>query len=335
MSRTRATIRDVARLAGFSTTAVSNALNNKNARIPESTRQKIREAARQLHYTPNALIRAMHSGRTHIIGLFMVFPPVTAGQFISQLLFGLQTEAAARGYDLLLHRRAEGEESPGDASRFLDGRIDGLFYWGTRQHEFIDGLVERNFPVAGLFSSIAKPGAGRVWVDETPGLRQALEHLARLGHREVHFPLYAFDSPAVALRRQALERLRPQSPLRITQMTEPEPHGGHVKWFDALFHSPQPPTALIAGGIRQGYQALAAAHRAGLRVPGDVSIICHEGPDMEGGFELATIVTPIADICREAIALLIDMIEGVRRPSLEVALATRFVAGRTVAPPRR
>lgn len=328
----RATIRDVARLSGFSTTAVSNTLNNKDARIPESTRRKIREAARRLHYAPNALIRAMHTGRTRVFGLYMDLSSGGGKRFLPVLMMRLETEAAARGHDLLLHcRRADEEE---DAAQFLDGRIDGLLFWGPRPRPFLDDLAARQFPVVGLFSEVATPGAARVWADEASGLRDALARLAELGHRELHVPPYQIESPAVALRAQALERLRKEFPLRIRQSRPFAFPRGHRAWLDRLLGAAKPPTAIIPGGVQQGYLAVAIAQSHGLRVPEDVSIVCHEGLDEEDGYGLTSVATPVDDICRAAMDLLLDLVEGREPDRREQAFPTRFVPGRTLAPPR-
>ncbi|MCS6830084.1 MAG: LacI family transcriptional regulator, partial [bacterium] len=69
------TIRDVARLAGTSVSAVSAVLNNtagQRIRVSEATRQRILEAAKQLGYAPNPLARSLVTGRTGVLGL--VFP---------------------------------------------------------------------------------------------------------------------------------------------------------------------------------------------------------------------------------------------------------------------
>lgn len=328
----RATIHDVARLSGFSTTAVSNALNDKDARISQETRHKIREAARELHYSPNALIRAIHSGRTRVLGVFMVVPTVGSRRLLSELLIHLQRAAAARCHDLLLHCTDCDEKTGEDASQFLDGRIDGLFYWGAREHEFVDHLVEREFPVVSLFSSIDRPGAGRVWPDETVGLRSALQHLINLGHTDVHVTPYPFGGPAVALRRQALEALRVELPIRIHQAEPFRAPQDRIKWLEGLFNSPKPPTAIIPGGTQDGYYAIAVAQKAGLRVPDDVSIICHEGFDLDFGYALSSVRAPIEEVSIQGVDLLLKMIEGKAPSPPEVTLSTAFVEGRSTGP---
>src|SRR4051812_13143555 len=99
------TLSDVAALAGVSVSAVSRVLSDApSSRVSEVTRERIVAAARQLDYRPNFAARALKSSRTNVIAL--VVPDVTNAIF-SELMRGVEDEAARRGYMVLL-ARAEG-----------------------------------------------------------------------------------------------------------------------------------------------------------------------------------------------------------------------------------
>ena len=79
------TIKDVARESGYSISTVSYALKN-DPKIPEATREKIKEAARRLNYVPNASARALKTGKNYSIGIFV---PGFEGPIHSTLLAGI------------------------------------------------------------------------------------------------------------------------------------------------------------------------------------------------------------------------------------------------------
>lgn len=80
----RVTSNDVARLAGVSRTTVSLVLNEvENARISEATKKKVREAAEQLNYRPNALAQSLKTNRSKVIGL--IIPSITNPFFLRLL----------------------------------------------------------------------------------------------------------------------------------------------------------------------------------------------------------------------------------------------------------
>src|SRR5258708_26599272 len=99
--RQRITSKDIAKLAGVSRTTVSFVLNDvPGMRIPEETRQRVLDAARQLDYHPDEVARSMASGRRKILGVVVrqSADQAFADQFLPQVLTGLKRAANGRGY---------------------------------------------------------------------------------------------------------------------------------------------------------------------------------------------------------------------------------------------
>ena len=150
--RNAATLGDVAARAGVSISAVSRVLSNApSARVSEATRQRIVDAASELHYRPNFAGRALKSARTQVIGL--VVPDLTNALF-TELMHGGEDEAAARGYTLLLGRADD--VRPG-------GEVIGRLIGENR----VDGMVVQvgdSVPTAGL-GSLLESGAPIVLIN--------------------------------------------------------------------------------------------------------------------------------------------------------------------------
>lgn len=93
-----ATIKDVARISGYSLSAVSYALNNHPS-IPESTRQRIQAVANELKYVPNKYAQRLKGSHKQIIGVFI---NDLSGPIHGELMNSLSLATAKTGYDLML-----------------------------------------------------------------------------------------------------------------------------------------------------------------------------------------------------------------------------------------
>ena len=92
------TIKDIAKRARVSTTAVSIALNGRKG-VSDNTRQHILEIAREMDYQPNLTARSLISKRSHTIGYIVtnIMDP-----FYSELALGIEEKAQAMGYQIIL-----------------------------------------------------------------------------------------------------------------------------------------------------------------------------------------------------------------------------------------
>ena len=96
--RQHITIKDIARIAGVSTSTVSRALSN-SPELSEQTRQRILEICRREGYRVNALARSLICNKTNVIGL--IVPEVT-NPFYAELSLGIETHARSLGYIVIL-----------------------------------------------------------------------------------------------------------------------------------------------------------------------------------------------------------------------------------------
>ena len=131
----RVTTKDIAELAGVSRTTVSFVLNDTpGMRIPEDTRQRVLEAARQLNYYPHAGARSMVSGRTNVIGFVLrqSADQAFADQFLPQVLDGLTKATGALGYRTLFEAIPPDSMNGGYARLIREQHVDGIVLSGPR-----------------------------------------------------------------------------------------------------------------------------------------------------------------------------------------------------------
>jgi DNA-binding LacI/PurR family transcriptional regulator len=178
-----ATIGDVARAAGVARSTASYALTGKRA-VSDEVRARVRQAASELGYTPNAGARALATSRSNVIGLLAQFLPDEFAPAMLQYIQGVTDTARDLGYDILLSSDADGR---GAVKRMTDSRmVDGVVLLNVAEHD--DRLpVLRAAPQPGALVGLPGDCTGVDVFDldfEEAG-RVMVEHLARLGHREL------------------------------------------------------------------------------------------------------------------------------------------------------
>lgn len=178
-----ATIGDVARAAGVSRSTASYALSGKRAISPE-VRERVAAAVRDLGYTPNAGARALATSQTMVIGLLAQFLPDEFAPAMLQYIQGVSDTARERGYDILLVTEEDGTRA---LKRITDSRmVDGIVLLNVAEDDVrLPILREAAQPGAlvGLPSDCT--GVDVFDLDFEEAGRVMVEHLHRLGHREV------------------------------------------------------------------------------------------------------------------------------------------------------
>ena len=124
-------MKDVARLAGVSTSTVSHVINN-NRFVSEAIREKIEAAIRELNYAPSALARSLKINQTHTIGMLLT---ASSNPFYAEVVRGVENSCYERGYSPVLCN-TEGDEDRMNRSpeTLLQKRVDGLLIMCTESH---------------------------------------------------------------------------------------------------------------------------------------------------------------------------------------------------------
>ena len=179
----RATLRDVARLAGVHPGTASRALNQATRRLVGSdTLQRIEDAARQLDYRPDHLARSLKTRRSSVIGV--VLPDLT-NPFFPPIVRGIEDRLAAAGYAPLIGNTDNDEHREGIVLSRLEARqVDGLIVATARRiHPVLVETARSGLPIVLVNRVIDGHGLPSVSVDDSAGIRAAVAHLAELGHR--------------------------------------------------------------------------------------------------------------------------------------------------------
>src|SRR5450432_1695325 len=184
----RITSKDIAKLAGVSRTTVSFVLNDvPGMRIPEETRQRVLDAARQLDYHPDEVARSMASGRRKILG-FVVRQSADqafADHFLPQVLNGLTRAANEQGYRTLFEPISPEDKLDTYGQLIRTRHVDGIILSGPRSDDEELLRIHASGAHIVMMGQIANSNIPFVDVDNIGGARLATEHLINLGHRRI------------------------------------------------------------------------------------------------------------------------------------------------------
>ncbi|SDT28153.1 transcriptional regulator, LacI family [Friedmanniella luteola] len=310
-----ATLGDVARRAGVSISAVSRVLSDApGARVSVATRARIKQAAADLAYRPNFAGRALKFARTDVIAL--VVPDLT-NAFATDLMLGVEDEAAARDHMVLLGRSEDLEPDGEMVSRLVgEGRVDGVLVQ-VADHRLpaeLAPLVQAGHPL--VFLNSFQPGhLGGAVLDDEAGARLATEHLIALGHRRIAHVGGLPQSFTARRRLAGFEAAMAAAGLPVPGTAVSRlgyvPADGRAA-LRRLMAADPPPTALVVANVNAALGVLAEARTLGIAVPADLAVVSvHDAWTAENTWPpLTTVKMPTYELGRAAVRALHERLGG-------------------------
>lgn len=307
----RATLADVARVAGVDMSTASRVLRGDSAqRVRDDTRDRILKVAEELAYRPNSLARGLRTARTDTLGI--VVPQLDNPVFASAIR-GAELAAAELGYSLLISHREPGATATTIAKLSQTNRVDGLLVASLDDDEVLrTDLAAARVPY--VLMNRVLPGAPlSVVLDSRAAARKAVEHLVGLGHRRIAH-LAGRDQGFNAAQR--LEGYRDGlaaagiafDPALVA--TAGYTAEGGASAMRALL--PQKPTAVLAATLVSAAGAMSVLHAEGWRIPQDISVVgLHDAPVASLLYpSLTTVMMPTEEMGRVAATLLVRSLAG-------------------------
>jgi DNA-binding LacI/PurR family transcriptional regulator len=276
----RPTIADVAQRAGVTKAAVSFALNGQPG-VSAATRERILAIAAEVGFKPSSAARALSDGKAGAFGLIIDRPARTLGiePYFMQLLSGIQAELAA-SHVTLLFTLAEHQADEIEMYRtwWAQRKVDGVFLVdlqvGDRR---VPMLRELGVPAVVIGTPRGSGGLPAVWNDDLAAMRIVISHLAGLGHKKIArvggFPRYWHSR----LRTEAFGEVAAAAGLEAVSVASDytAEHGADAtrELLSGDANGGVPPTAIVYDNDVMALAGVAAAQRAGLEVPGDLSVV--------------------------------------------------------------
>ncbi|MCM1977132.1 LacI family DNA-binding transcriptional regulator [Streptomyces sp. G1] len=358
----RPTIKDIARQAGVSESAVSFALNDRPG-VSQDTRARIRRVAEELGWQPNSAARALSGEQSGAVGLVLARPAHTLGveSFFLQLVSGIQ-EVLAAGRIALLFQVVEDLDAECAVYRrwWAERRVDGVVVVDPRTDDPRPALLEQlalpavtvgetgpasASPDSG--SDSASPGSAApaassaalsaVRADDAGAMAQVLDHLHGLGHRRI---AHVAGMPGLAHTERRIGSLRAEArrlglgPGQVRSVTTDYSDAEGAEATRRILAEPEPPTAIVYDNDVMAVAGVAVASELGIPVPGGLSVVAWDDSALcrVTRPRLTALVRDTAGFGRLAAEELLALLAGGRPRSRESELP-RLEPRESTAPP--
>jgi LacI family transcriptional regulator len=312
----RATMHDVAELAGVSQATVSLVLNGvPNARVAKATRRRVQEAAAQLGYR-RGKAHPVPAGRRRVIGLFI--DEVSTTPLAAPFLEGARDEAALQ--DVTVATFCTGN-NPALEQAALDMLVAqnaiGAVYCTlmTRQVAVPQAFSGLPLVLLNCYEKRIRHPSG-VPGDIVGGF-MATEALLRAGHRRIAHLAGEHEIAEAAVDRekgfrQAMEKHGVPVDESLVTLGGWSIRAGRERAL-ALLSRPDRPTAIFCFNDRMAIGCYEAARSLGLRIPQDLSIVGFDNEDIAANMDppLSTMILPHDEMARWAVGQLLDGFENI------------------------
>jgi len=306
------TIADVAEMAGVSISTVSRVVNC-SAPVDDATAEKVRLAVAELGYVPQAAARNLARRTTNTIGLLL---PSIGEDFFSLMMRGIELEASAAGYDLLIATQAAIDTNPSRRLPFGRHNTDGmLIFTGNLDIREITPLYQVNFPMVLLYESAPKTlRIPTVTVENKDGTRSIINHLIEThGCRRIAFLKGPPGNEDSNWREQGY----------LSSLVE---HGieydsdlvfqadfntdTSVRVVLEMMQNGHKPDAIFGGSDEGAYGAFLALNKLGIRIPQDVVVVGFDDLTLAQHLQpaLTTVHAPTEEVGRVAFRQLLRLI---------------------------
>lgn len=265
-------IKEVAERAGVAISSVSRVLSG-HPDVSPAMRDAVNNAVRDLGYRPNALARGLRQQRSMSVGFAVTD---IANPIFADVVKGAERTLRAAGYSLLL-TNSEGDPDLDAANITLleDRQVDGLLLSLTLEDhpDVVKALKACKLPMV-LLDRDRPPGvpAMSACFDHRGGMREAVDHLLDLGHRDFALIVGGPALPARDRRQAVEETLWARGGRCLVIEGGFGVEGGYRGTMDVLARSPRP-TALIAAGNTLMVGALRALHEQQVEIGKDMSFV--------------------------------------------------------------
>ena len=310
------TIKDLARHLNISVATVSRAIRDM-PEIKAETRDAVLKLAKEWDYQPNILATNLVKSRTRTIGVIV---PDLAYHFFASVIKGIEEEAFARGYSLLLTQTSElYERELTNVQNLSRGQVEGFIIslsQETTDYEHLKRLQRKGIPLVFFDRDADEIDVPKVMVDNVGAAYEATRHLIENGCKRIAFLAGPTNVTVSNQRQLGYENALKNAGLKIDKALIV--HGNYnlqkvIELTNELFELQQPPDGLVVVSDRLAVGAISALRVKKIRIPEDVAIVSFNDEPM------CTIITPTLtsvsqptfEMGKMAMSLLINQIDNI------------------------
>lgn len=337
MNTKRATVYDVAKLAGTSATTVSRVLSKSGYPVRESLRERVIEAAKKLNYTPNLLAKSLKNNMSRDIGVII---PTITNPFYSHAVLGMEEEAYQQGYNLLVCNTMRDMKRENMYLKIMqEKQVKGIILSSVgADSELVHELVKQGMSFVLLDQKLPNDNCSYIGFDVTAGAVLGTKYLLECGHKKIAFastPLNRWTrKKAYQGYRQVMEKTNLDIDRKYLFIAEEETE--NVEGYEVnagcmmakkFIQSNSDATAVVMVNDMMAFGFIQELNRNGIRVPHDVSIMGFDDIPFASLFSpaLTTIRYPSYDTGKLAAKVLFEKMNGGNNFVLNVKLEPKLV----------
>ena len=340
------TIDDVAAHAGVSAMTVSRVING-HAGVREGNRERVMRSVQELDYRPNLAASALAAAQHTCIALIYTNP---SSSYLRELLVGALRGSTRSAAQLVIASWDElDSQARREAARQLSITVSGVILPPPlcETKAIVDVFVDAGIPVVSIASSHFSDVISCVRIDDRQASRDVMSHLLAHGHTRIGYITGDPNQTASAHRWQGYRDALADADLGYDPtLVQPGyfTYRSGLEAAERLLSLDQPPSAIFASNDDMASAVVSVAHRRGLDVPGDLSVIGFDDTSASTMVwpELTTLHQPVAEMADSAVDILL---REIRRPAsagrvavnhvLTHRLITRASVSRPLLPPGR
>lgn len=309
------TIKDIARMSGFSKSTVSRLISN-NGYVKPETREKIQEVMRMANFRPNLFAKGMKTNRSYSIGI--LFPDLS-NPFFAEWYKVIDSISKEKGYlNYICITDPDGLTEEARIEDLLSRHIDGIIFFSyLKKEKLLEQLiaVSKQTPVICCDAMSDNPQLSYVFADGYTGTFEATQYLMETGKERI---AYVKGPDKYQVTQDRLEGFLSALKANKNFTGEPLIYEGNYSMESGyaaaayFMKLAQPPDAIITATDFMAFGVLRYLKNAGYSVPGEVAVCGYDDLNFARNTEppLTTIRLPIGKMARETIVSLIDLIEG-------------------------
>ncbi|OAJ93485.1 substrate-binding domain-containing protein [Vibrio bivalvicida] len=329
-----ATMKDIARVAGVSTSTVSHVIN-KSRFVSEEISERVNNAARELNYRPSALARSLKVNRTKTIGMLVT---TSTNPFFGEVVKGVERSCYQQGYSLILcNTEGDHERMRESINTLLQKRVDGLILMcSSLEGERLEVFEQyQDIPVVVMDWGPMLFTSDKIQDNSLRGGYLAAKHLIESGHKQIGCITGPLVKHQAQMRYEGYKRALNEAGLvfKANWIIESdfECEGGYDAFNKMVAKGPLPSAIFVCNDM-MAMGVINAANEQGIRIPQDLSIIGYDDIHIAKFMSpsLSTIHQPKYRLGKAAVEALLKKLDGSSTDTQVVQLEPTLVKRSTV-----
>jgi DNA-binding LacI/PurR family transcriptional regulator len=327
----RPRLADVAARAGVSTASVSLVLRGAPGPSAE-TRERVLAAAAELAYRADRTASLLARRRRHLLGVLLD----VRNPFHAELVEELHAEADKAGYEVVLSTLTRDRDEDRAVETLLDFRCEALILLGPDSSDAVLGRLATQVPCVVIGRTVGDADVDVVRPADDVGVDLVLNHLIDLGHSRIAF-VDGGRGAVAATRRRGYRRAMRGAGLGAEVIPGDHTEEGGVRAGRRMVTSGDLPTAVVASNDRLAVGVMDAFVRAGVEVPGDVSVVGYDDSTLArlAHIDLTSVNQDAPAQARNAVLAAVSRLDDDRTQRIETVLVPRLVVRGSTGPPSR